>query len=346
MRVLVTGSRGYIGTTLVPFLKTNGHEVVGFDSDLFDGCTFGPDLGPGNDVETRLKDIRDATADDFAGIDAVCHLAALSNDPLGNLNPDLTRDINLRGTLHVARMAKDAGVGRFVFASSCSNYGRAGDDMLDESAAFNPVTPYGETKVAAEAGLAQLADRDFCVVSLRNATAYGVSPRLRCDVVLNNLVAWGYATGEVLLKSDGTPWRPIVHIEDISRAFLAVLEAPGDAVQAHAFNVGATAENYQMSDLAEIVAETVPDTRVVYAAGGGPDKRSYRVDCSLLGRVVPRFEPAWTARRGAGELYEAYRGAALSVDVFEGPQFQRIAHLKQLLADGAVDESLRRRDRT
>lgn len=342
MRILVTGHRGYIGTVAVPLFRAAGHEVTGLDSDLFARCTFGDGLGAANDVPAATKDIRDAAVADMADVDAVIHLAGLSNDPLGNLNPSLTYDINRHATLHLARIAKQAGVRRFVFSSSCSNYGAAGDDLLNEDAALNPVTPYGESKVEAERDLAPLADDDFCVTCLRSATAYGVSPRLRFDLVLNNLVAHAVATGLVYLKSDGTPWRPVVHIEDISRAFLAVAEAPVEAVQGRAFNVGITAENYRMSELAEIVVDVVPGSRIEYAPDAGPDKRNYRVDCDRLPAAVPAFRPQWSARRGAEELYGAYCRIGLSLGDFEGPRYQRIGHLKALLAEGAIDADLRR----
>ena len=341
MKVLVTGNLGYIGTVLAPFLIARGHSVRGLDADLFAGCDL-PATPASAPVETVIKDIRDSGPADFAGIDAVCHLAALSNDPLGNLDPAITDDINRRGSVHVARMAKAAGASRFVFASSCSNYGKAGEELLDEEARFNPVTAYGISKVAAERELRELADDRFVVTALRCATAYGVSRRLRCDIVLNNLVAWAFATGEVLLKSDGTPWRPIVHIRDIALAFAAVMEAPGAIVNGCAFNVGSTAANYRMSELADIVANAVPSTRVVYANGGGPDARSYRVDCDRLPATLSAFRPQWTAAAGARELIGAFRAALPTMAELEGPRYQRILHLRGLIADGVLDANLRR----
>ncbi|MBI3166007.1 MAG: NAD(P)-dependent oxidoreductase [Chloroflexi bacterium] len=338
MKILVTGHNGYIGTVLVPMLHAAGHEVTGLDSDLYARCTFGSNMPS---VPELKKDIRDIEASDLEGFDAVMHLAALSNDPLGNLNPTLTYEINHKASVQLARFAKQAGVPRFLFSSSCSTYGAAGEEMLTEEADFNPVTPYGESKVFVERDLAELADDDFSPTYLRNATAYGVSPRLRFDIVLNNLVAWAYSTGSVLIKSDGTPWRPIVHIEDISRAFIAVLNAPRDLVHNQAFNVGRNDQNYRISELAEIVRETVPGCRIEYAQDGSPDKRTYRVDFSKIMKILPEFKPQWDARKGAQELYETYQKAGLKLDEFEGPKYKRIDHIKQLINDGLLDETLR-----
>ena len=283
-RVLITGHMGYIGTMLTPMLEDAGYEVVGMDSDLYRDCTYGN--APPN-APSLMKDIRDAQVEDLIGFEALIHLAALSNDPLGNLDPDLTYEINYLASVRLAEVAKEAGVKRFLFSSSCSTYGAAGESVLDEMATFNPVTPYARSKVLTEQAVAKLADDRFSPVFLRNATAYGVSSRLRFDLVLNNLVAWATTTGRVYLKSDGTPWRPIVHIEDISRAFIEVLEAPIEVVHNQAFNVGQTSENYRISELAEIVQETVPGCRIQYAEGAGPDKRSYQVDCSKLAQALP-----------------------------------------------------------
>lgn len=339
MRVLVTGHAGYIGTVLVPLLCGAGHELTGLDSDLFERCTFGDEFQA---IPSLKKDVRDVERKDLEGFDAVLHLAGLSNDPLGDLDPELTYEINHLASVRLAELAKEAGVPRFIFSSSCSNYGAGGDDLLDESSAFNPVTPYGISKVRVEQDVAKLADSKFSPTFLRNATAYGVSPRLRFDLVLNNLVAWAYATGKVFIKSDGTPWRPIVHIEDISRAFLAVLEAPLDLVHNEAFNVGRSEDNYRIRELAEIVKETVPGTEIEYAADAGPDKRCYRVDCSKIQRVLPSFRPAWNARRGAEELHETYKRIGLKVDDFEGVKYKRIAHIRHLIAEGIIDAKLRR----
>lgn len=338
MRVLVTGHNGYIGTVLAPMLLAEGHDVVGLDTDYFEACTFGTGMP---EIPTVRKDIRDVEASDLDGFDAVMHLGGLSNDPLGDLDPELTAEINHAASVRLAHLSKEAGIPRFVFSSSCSNYGAAGEDFVDEGSGFNPVTPYGVSKVRVEQDVSRLADGDFSPTFLRNATAYGVSPRLRFDLVLNNLVAWAYTTGLVYLKSDGTPWRPIVHIEDISRAFLAVLHAPRELVHNEAFNVGRTEENYQIREIARIVVDVVPDSRLEFASDAGPDKRTYRVNCDKIQRMLPEFNPQWDARRGAEELLTAYQEIGLSLEEFEGPRYKRVAHIKQLQSEGRLDELLR-----
>jgi len=338
MRVLVTGYHGYIGCTLVPQLLARGHEVTGLDSHLYDGCTIGPDTDP---IPYIHADVRDVTVEQFEGFDAVIHLAGLSNDPLGDLDGDVTYDINHRGTTHVAKMAKAAGVSRFVFSSSCSLYGAQGDAPIDESADFLPVTPYGKSKVLAEADLTALADDDFSPTFLRNATAYGMSARLRGDLVVNNLVAYAVDIGEVRMKSDGTPWRPLVHIEDISAAMVATIEAPRDAIHLEAFNVGRTEENYRIREVATMVAEIVPDCTVTFADGAGPDIRNYRVDCDYILEKLPGFEPTWTVAAGIEQLYKAYVEHEVDLDDITGPRLSRIAHIRGSLAEGALDPTLR-----
>jgi len=340
LRVLVTGHLGYIGSVLAPMLLDLGHEVVGLDSGLFDGC----DFGSFSEVPGLRLDLRDVEVEHLMGFDAVMHLAALSNDPLGNLDASLTYDINHLASVRLARLAKQAGVKRFIFSSSCSLYGAAGDTFLNETAGFNPVTAYGESKVLVERDVRPLADPEFSPTFLRNATAYGVSPRLRGDLVVNNLVGYAHTTGEVLIKSDGTPWRPLVHLRDIAAAFIAVLHAPRDLVHNQSFNVGSTLENYRISEVADIVREVVPGSRIIYAADGGPDLRCYRVDCGKIGRLLPEFKPRWTVRQGVEELYAAYKANGLTVDDLEGSRYIRLARIRELAADARIDASLRFRE--
>jgi nucleoside-diphosphate-sugar epimerase len=339
-RILITGNRGYIGSVLTRMALDAGYEVKGLDSDLFEDCDFG---SPPPACEQVVKDLRDVELSDVAGVDAVLHFAGLCNDPLGDLAPDLTMDINFRASLTVAKLAKKAGAKIFIMASSCSLYGASGDAMIDETAQFQPLTQYARSKAMVEEAVSALATRNFSPVFLRNATAYGVSPRLRLDLVLNDFVAAAHSTGVISIKSDGTPWRPIVHIEDIARSCLAVLEAPRPAVHNRAFNVGRNEENYQVRDLAEIVRDVIPGSRIEYSPGGGPDLRCYRVDFSRIARELPGFQPQWNAQRGAEELYEACRRNQLTAEDAQGPKYRRLARVRELSNQGSLADDLRRR---
>ena len=338
MRILVTGHRGYIGTVMVPMLLQAGHEVVGLDSDLYERSTFIDNISVIPEIK---KDVRDVEICDLRGFDAIIHLAALSNDPLGDLNPRLTFQINHLASVRLATFAKQARVRRFIFSSSCSNYGAAGSSIMNEGSSLNPVSPYGISKMLVERDVRALASPEFSPVFMRNGTAYGVSPRHRFDLVLNNLVAWAFTTKRIYIKSDGTPWRPMIHVEDIARAFLFVLEAPKAAIHNETYNVGSNKENYQIRDLAEIVADTVPGAHVEFAADAGPDSRSYRVDFRKIQRDLPGFRPQWTVKLGAQQLLASYQEVGLALEDFEGTRFKRVAQLKELLGTGRIDETLR-----
>lgn len=337
MRVLVTGHQGYLGTVMVPILQRAGHDVAGLDSGFFADCVLGP--VPADPPGIRV-DLRDVTVDQLAGFDAVIHLAALSNDPLGALAPRITYDINHHASVRLARLAKAAGVRRFLYASTCSVYGSAGQDLVDESAPLRPLTPYAESKVRVEADVAAMGDESFCPVFLRNATAFGFSPRLRADIVLNNLVGHAFLTGDVRVLSDGTPWRPLVHARDIAAAFLLALEAPAAMVHCAAYNVGAESNNLTVADIAQAVVDVVPGAKLVITGETGADPRSYRVDFSKL-RDELGFEAKWSIPDGAAELYKEYDAADLTAEAFT-EKFTRLPHLEELQAVGIIDKALRR----
>ncbi|NMN96674.1 NAD-dependent epimerase/dehydratase family protein [Antrihabitans stalactiti] len=345
MRVLVTGHQGYLGTVMVPILQAEGHDVVGLDSGLFADCVLGPvpddppTLGATADRPFGT-DLRDVTVDQLAGLDAVIHLAALSNDPLGALAPEITYDINHHASVRLARLAKEAGVARFLYASTCSVYGSAGEDLVTESAPLRPLTPYAESKVRVEDDTAAMADSSFTPVFLRNATAFGFSPRLRADIVLNNLVGHAVLTGDVRVLSDGTPWRPLVHAQDIARAFAICLTAPVEKINCAAFNVGTEKNNLTVADIAHAVVDAVPDSKLLITGESGPDPRSYRVDFSAM-RNALGFEAQWSIPDGAVELYKAYTANGLTSDDFFA-RFTRLAHLEKLRSADVLDDTMRR----
>jgi nucleoside-diphosphate-sugar epimerase len=340
MRVLVTGHGGYIGAVMTRVLDDAGIDVVGVDSGLFTGCDFGTYTPPRQVLE---RDIRDLDEDDLEGFDAVVHLAAISNDPLGDLNPGCTWDINHKASVRLAEVAKRAGVGRYLYSSSCSVYGAASpDDVLAETAAFSPITAYAQSKVRVEADVAKLADDDFSPTYLRNATVYGASPRLRGDLVVNNLVGWAFATGRVFIKSDGTPWRPLVHVEDVCHAFLCVLHAARELIHNQAFNVGRNGENYRVRQVAELVSREVTGSRIDFAEGAGPDPRCYRVDFSKIEGALPDYKPRWTVADGVAELHAAFRREVMRQEDLEGDRYVRIKRIVRLLESGWLDSNLRR----
>lgn len=338
MRVLITGHAGYIGSVLAPLLQDAGHDVVGFDTGFYSGCDFGSEPEP---IPELVGDLREVRPEQLDGFDAIVHLAALSNDPLGSIDPDVTYEINFEGSVRLALAAKAAHVPRFLFASSCSLYGAAGDAALDETAPLNPITPYAETKAWFERALRPMADDDFSPTYLRNATAHGVSPRLRGDLVVHNLVGSALTTGEVLIKSDGSPWRPLIHVEDIGRAFLAVLEAPRELVHDQAFNVGRDDQNFQVRDIANVVAAAVSGSTVVYAPGGEPDARDYRVDFSKIHSQLPELKIQWDLEESVEDLVAEFRRHDLTLGTLDGPRHTRLRRIEQLRESGALDAQLR-----
>ena len=345
MRVCVTGHEGYIGSVLTRMLLGAGHDVTGIDAGYYSQTYLRGYEPPALPAErTRRVDIRDIEASDLEGIDAVIHLAALCNDPVGDLDADWTYDINHRASVRLAHLARDAGVQRFVLSSSCSLYGDAGtEEELTENTTPHPLTPYAASKAQSEEDISALAGDGFTPVYLRNGSVYGLSPRLRADIVLNNLVCWAVTTGEVVMYTDGSPWRPLVHVEDVSRVFMAMLDAPRETVHNQVFNVGRSAENYQVRQLAAIVSETVAGSRVTLVPHAGGDTRDYRVSFAKLEAALPDLELAWTAQRGAAEVRDGLQAAAVTSDQFQGPDFTRLARLKELIDGGAVDGTLRMR---
>ena len=339
MRILVTGHDGYIGAVLVPLLLSAGHQVTGLDSFLFRGCDFGPEPLPVDVVEL---DIRDVERQHLAGIDAVIHLAALSNDPLCEINPQSTWQINYEATIRLAEIARAVGVERFIQASTCSLYGASGGELLDETAPIAPVTAYGKAKAQVEVDLALMATDTFSPVCLRNGTAYGRSPRLRTDLVVNNLLGYAHTTGEIQVKSDGTQWRPMIHVEDIARAFLVSLEVPREAVHNQMLNVGSTCENFRVSELAGIIQRVVPGSRTTIGTGLGPDQRTYRVNCDRISREPIGFEPQWTIEAGVKDLHEAFMTYGFTAEDFASSRYFRLRTIVDLMENGFLDENLRR----
>lgn len=328
MKVLVTGHNGYIGPHLIQLLKDEGFESIGVDINLFKDCEWEAYVKPNLEWE---KDIRDLTVDELKGIDCIMHLAALSNDPMGDVNAELTYAINREGTIALARKAKEAGVSRFLFSSSCSIYGKGEKLDLDESDKTNPITAYAISKIDSENEIMAMADENFSPAFLRNATAYGHSPMLRIDLVVNNLLGCALANGDIQIHSDGSPWRPLIHCKDIARAFIAFAKAPRQVIHNQIVNIGGNAENYQVKDVADLVQELVPDATIVFTGQVGEDPRNYRVNFDKLSKLIPDFKLEYTLRSGMQELFEKYKTHNFSKSDFDGDQFVRLRTLKNRL---------------
>lgn len=339
--ILVTGHNGYIGPLLVNLLLEKGYNVTGLDTNYYgpDCALFKAKKGSGEIKEIK-KDIRQVTFKDLEGVDAVCHLAALSNDNIGQLDPGLTKNINYKSSVRMAELSRQVGVKKFIYSSSCSLYGKAGEDALSETATFNPITAYAKSKVKTEEAILPMGDKDFCVTCLRNATAYGISPKLRLDLVTNDLVGWAVVTKQIKILSDGTPWRPLVHAEDIARAFIAVVEAPTEAVNQEAFNVGMNSENFRVKDIAHMIGEVIPGCEIVITGEHGSDSRSYKVNFDKIKNRLPGFKPVWTLRKGIEDVYEKYRQYKMDEKKFYGRYFVRLRQLKYLLDSGLLAKEL------
>ncbi len=338
--ILVTGNNGYIGTVLTEFLNRHSSKVAGIDCNYYEGCEFYPEGA--RPFKQIVKDIREVQESDLEGITSIIHLAALSNDPLGQIDPSVTDEINCLASAKLARLAKKRGINRFIFASSCSMYGiTPGDRLLTENDRLNPITAYAKAKVNAEREISKLADNKFHPVFMRNATVYGLSPNLRLDLVVNNLVAWAYLTGKVAIMSDGAPWRPIIHVEDLCRAFKAVLEAPPDKIHNQPFNVGITEENYRIKEIAWHVEKIVPNCHVEILNKTGSDERTYRVDFSKIKKNLPRFRPAWNLQKGIKELYRAYMDFGLTQEDFQCPKYFRVKWMQYLIKKGKLNHNLK-----